>query len=68
MRNVGEPWTFGLDPGELPAYLAARGFMLLEDVSADEYRARYFGDAARAMRGYSFYRAAVARVLARPAR
>jgi methyltransferase (TIGR00027 family) len=68
VRNVGEPWTFGLDPAELPAYLANRGFMLLEDQSADEYRARYFGDAARAMRGYTFYRAAVARVLAPPAR
>jgi methyltransferase (TIGR00027 family) len=63
VRRVGEPWTFGLDPGELPAYLSVRGFMLLEDMSADEYRARYFGEVARAMRGYSFYRAAVARVL-----
>lgn len=67
VRKAGEPWTFGLDPAELPAYLAIRGFTLLEDLSADEYRARYFGDAARAMRGYSFYRAAVARVVTPPA-
>src|SRR5262249_9369061 len=67
VRKAGEPWTFGLDPAELPAYLAIRGFTLLEDLSADEYRARYFGDTARAMRGYSFYRAAVARVVTPPA-
>ena len=35
---------------------------LVDDISADEYRARYFGSAARRMAGYSFYR--VARALA----
>jgi len=57
VRNAGEPWTWGLDPRDMPAYLAARGFTLEEDLSADDYRSRYFGDAARAMTGYSFYRA-----------
>lgn len=61
VRQAGEPWTCGFDPSEMPAYLLARGFTLVEDLSADEYRARYFGDAARAMKGYSFYRAVVAR-------
>ena len=65
--NLVDPVMLQQDPGKLPAYLAVRGFMLLEDMSADKYRERYFGDAARAMRGYSFYRAAVARVLAPPA-
>ena len=58
VRDAGEPWTFGWDPAQLAAYLSARGFTLVEDVSADEYRARYFGDAARQMSGYSFYRVA----------
>ena len=61
VRNAGEPWTWGLDPHEMPAYLAARGFTLDEDLSADDYRARYFGEAARSMKGYSFYRAVLAR-------
>ena len=61
VREVGEPWTWGFEPPEMPAYLAARGFALVEDLSADDYRARYFGDAARSMRGYSFYRAVLAR-------
>src|SRR5262245_46054825 len=61
VRDVGEPWTCGFDPSEMPAYLAARGFTVVEDLSADDYRERYFGDAARSMRGYSFYRAVLAR-------
>jgi methyltransferase (TIGR00027 family) len=61
VREVGEPWTCGFEPSEMPAYLAARGFALVEDLSADDYRARYFGDAARSMKGYSFYRAVRAR-------
>jgi methyltransferase (TIGR00027 family) len=60
VRRAGEPWTCGFDPREMPAYLAARNFALIEDLSADEYRARYFGDAARSMTGYSFYRAVLA--------
>jgi methyltransferase (TIGR00027 family) len=63
VRRAGEPWTCGFDPVEMPAYLSARGLQLVEDLSADEYRARYFGAAARAMTGYAFYRAALARVV-----
>jgi hypothetical protein len=36
---------------------------LVEDLGADDYRARYFGPAARRMRGYAFYRAALATVV-----
>lgn len=60
-RN-SEPWTFGLDPRELPAYLHDRGLELLEDVGAAEYRKRYLGAAADAMTGYEFYRAALAEI------
>ena len=60
VRRLGEPWQFGLIPEELRDYLA--GFMLAleQDLGADEYRARYFGDNAR-FRGYAFYRVALAR-------
>src|SRR5215468_2274981 len=33
VRSIGEPFRFGWDPDELPAYLAARGFALISDVS-----------------------------------
>ena len=56
-----ERWTFGLDPAELARYLGERGLALEEDVGAADYRARYFGPVADGMRGYEFYRIAVAR-------
>src|SRR5262249_30506189 len=59
---AGEHWTFGLDPSCLSSFLAPRGLTLEEDVGASDYRARYFGRAASRMRGYEFYRIAVARV------
>jgi methyltransferase (TIGR00027 family) len=65
VRSVGEPWTFGFEPGELRQYLAERGLTLLDDVGADEFRARYMGPAGRSTKGYGFYRAALAEVGAR---
>jgi methyltransferase (TIGR00027 family) len=62
LAKFGERWTFGIDPAELREFLAARGLALDSDVGASEYRQRYFGDSARQMRGYEFYRIALARV------
>ena len=62
LRRVGERWTFGLDPAELPAYLAERGFRLVEDLDASAYRARVIGPSATRLRGYEFYHTAIARV------
>lgn len=59
LQRVGEPWTFGFDPAEVPPYLAARGIELVADLGADAYRARYLGDPGT---GYAFYRTVVARV------
>lgn len=59
---LSEPWTFGLDPAELPAYLQARGLALEYDAGARDYRRQGFGPAADAMTGYDFYRVAIARV------
>src|SRR5271165_4900493 len=64
LERSGEPWTFGLEPAELPAYLDERGLELVWDLGASEYRARYMGPAARRMAGYEFYRAAMAEVRA----
>jgi methyltransferase (TIGR00027 family) len=62
LDNVRERFTFGLDPSELPGYLARRGLRLVSDVGAAEYRTRCYGEAARRMRGHEFYRVAIARV------
>lgn len=61
LQGVGEPWTFGFDPDELPGFLASRGFSLSMDQSACEYRARYLGTRGA---GYEFYRAALAQRVA----
>ncbi len=62
LRRVDEQMTFGIDPGELSGYLAARGLCLVSDTGAAEFRRRAYGDAAAAMRGHEFYRVAHARV------
>ena len=63
VARSGEPWTFGFIPQALPRCLQAHGLRLEEDLGADDYRARYFGPKARKMRGYGFYRAALATVI-----
>jgi hypothetical protein len=67
LRRVGEPWSFGLDPVEVSGFLARRGYRLLQDWGAVDYRSRYWGRGARRMRGYEFYRAALAEVCPRGA-
>jgi methyltransferase (TIGR00027 family) len=60
VRSLGEPWRFGLDPADVAPFVAACGLELVEDLGADSYRRRYLvGDD---LRGYAFYRIAVARV------
>jgi len=61
LRSYGEPWTFGFHPGDLRAYLAARGFELLKDLSVAEVWQRA-GRSGGRTRGYEFYRLASARV------
>jgi methyltransferase (TIGR00027 family) len=58
LRSVGEEWTFGFDPRELPGYLSDKGFQLVEDLDAPAYRERYWGAKGRLMRGYEFYHVA----------
>jgi methyltransferase (TIGR00027 family) len=62
LDRFGERWTFGIEPGELRAFLAGRGLILERDLGATEYRKLYFEQAADQMRGYEFYRIAMARV------
>ena len=66
VRGVGEPYTFGFDPTELPAYLAARGLRLVEDVGAREYRERYLAPLGRGNEPLTeFQRAALVDVIGR---
>jgi len=61
MRSLvrsGEPWTFGLRPKDVPAYLAERGLRLLADQGAAEYRQQIMGEQAQRIRGYEFYHVA----------
>ncbi len=61
LERQGEPWVFGIDPAELSGFLARRGFTLLEDVGADEYRARFLEPLGRTMDLFEGERVAVAR-------
>jgi methyltransferase (TIGR00027 family) len=62
LERLGEPWTFGLDPVEIPRYLSIRGLTLIEDVGANEYRLRYLKGRRDVLKGYEFYRVAFAQV------
>jgi methyltransferase (TIGR00027 family) len=42
VKRRGEPWTFGLQPGDLASYLADRGFTLVSDLSTAQAGERYF--------------------------
>jgi methyltransferase (TIGR00027 family) len=62
LQEEDELWTFGLYPEELPSYLRARGYELIADLGSVEYRARYLAPDGAHMKGYEFYRIALARV------
>ncbi len=62
LQDAGEKWRFGLYPEKLAGYLRERGFTLLLDVGSLEYRAKYMGPSGRHMRGFEFYRVAMAEV------
>jgi methyltransferase (TIGR00027 family) len=62
LKGLGEPWTFGLNPDGLSAYLWARGLELEQNFCAPEYRALCYGPRGRHFKGYHFYQVAAARV------
>ncbi|AUS08129.1 SAM-dependent methyltransferase [Laceyella sacchari] len=67
LERIREPWTFGMLPEQLPAYLEARGLVLVEDVNAVTYRRRYLNPEGPHLAGYPFYRAALVQVKQREA-
>jgi methyltransferase (TIGR00027 family) len=62
VRDVGEPWTFGFVPSELPAYLADRDLGLFLDLSAREAADRYLLPLGRHDPAAPFYRIAAAEI------
>jgi len=60
LAKMEEPFTFGLDPGELAEFLKPYGLTLIEDIGSVDYRIRYMGANGRHLRGHEFYRVAVA--------
>jgi methyltransferase (TIGR00027 family) len=59
LRRTGEAWTFGFRPSDLPAYLEQRGFRLVAEMGAAEYRALYW-PRPKLPEGYEFYHVALA--------
>ena len=62
LERHGEPWKFGIRPDDLGDFLDARGFELVEDVGADDYRSRYLEPLGREMDLFEGERVAVASV------
>jgi methyltransferase (TIGR00027 family) len=60
VRRVGEPFTFGFVPSQLPPYLAGRGFELVSDERVSDV-ARRFYPAGRCPPAPAYYHVAQAR-------
>lgn len=58
VQRVGEPYTFGFHPDEVPAYLAERGFDLVWDTNVPDAAERYRVDRPN---GYAYYHVCLAR-------
>ncbi|MBS0027893.1 class I SAM-dependent methyltransferase [Chitinophaga sp. 22321] len=62
LRRAGENWDFGMCPAELHAYLETHNMKVRYDGGAADYRAQYFGEKSRQMKGYEYFRIARAEV------
>jgi methyltransferase (TIGR00027 family) len=62
LAKMEEPFTFGLDPGDLADFLRPYGLTVIEDIGSVDYRIRYMGANGRHLRGHEFYRVAVAEI------
>ncbi|HEY9262096.1 SAM-dependent methyltransferase [Chitinophaga sp.] len=56
LRRAGEGWDFGMCPAELHAYLEAHDMNIRYDGGAADYRAQYFGEKSKHMKGYEYFR------------
>jgi methyltransferase (TIGR00027 family) len=60
LNRGGELWNFGLDPGNMHQFLSKYNMQLLHDYDMNQTRHFYYGDAADRMKGYEYYRVAMA--------
>jgi methyltransferase (TIGR00027 family) len=65
--GLGEPWIFGLFPGQVAQFLSDPSLSLSTDWSANKYRELYYGRPAHHMAGYEFYHTVLATVPSRTA-
>jgi methyltransferase (TIGR00027 family) len=59
VASRGMPWVFGLAPNEIKAWLARRGFKLVDQADASEYRRRYVTPVGRELNIYEGERMAL---------
>ncbi len=62
LRRNNEFWNFGIDPATIKEFLASYNMELMHNLDCNVYREMYYGEAAANMKGYEFYRVAMARV------
>lgn len=62
VKQIGEPWIFGILPEKLPELLHSYGLELIEDVDSTVFRKRYMNPRGPHINRYNFYRAALASV------
>jgi methyltransferase (TIGR00027 family) len=60
LQNNNEFWNFGIDPAKITNFLAAYNMKLLYDADATAYREICFKEHADKMKGYEYYRVAMA--------
>lgn len=63
LRRNKEFWNFGIDPASIKEFLASYNMELMYNLDTTIYRHMYYGHEADNMKGYEFYRVAMARVL-----
>ena len=61
-KLLGEPWIYGIDPEEISSFLNNRGFSLINQVGASEYRERYLNPTGRKMNIFDGEFAAIAQI------
>ncbi|MCW3463609.1 class I SAM-dependent methyltransferase [Chitinophaga nivalis] len=56
LRRAGEKWDYGLRPKDIHQFMEAHHMQIRYDAGADQYRALYFGEESRHMKGYEYFR------------
>lgn len=60
LRKGGEVWNFALNPANMHNFLADYNMRLLHDYDMNQIRHLYYEDLANNMKGYEYYRVAMA--------